>query len=230
MEDPASTQASQRSILGLTRELNQFRTQVLPHPSRGGSRGFPLYQRLFTLNLLNHNFTRRQAAASIQCSARSICRWTNRVIPYTMTGGIQRLDLTGSDQLLMAICFYIYPDATSDEACLFIHANGGDVYKRQAITKQCKELGLTRKRSSKEAIAAYSPSSLQRHRWYISLPPPLGMHDISVSRLIDIDETSFYLKQTQTKYGRSHTTCRTKYPGYYSRGGKNQCHHGSGSG
>ena len=35
--------------------------------------------------------------------------------------------------------------------------------------------------------------------------------------LIDIDETGFYLKDINTKYGRSHTTCRVRTTANYTR-------------
>ena len=36
-------------------------------------------------------------------------------------------------------------------------------------------------------------------------------------RLVDIDETRFYLKLFGTKYGRGHTSYRVRYPVYYKK-------------
>ena len=158
-----------------------------------------------------------EAANSINCFTRSIYRWVQRPFPYKMTGGRPRVHLTGADQLLLSLCLFIYPDASIDEIAAFIYANGGGIYERPTISTRCNELGLSRKRSSKESYAAFSPSSLQKYRWFMTLPPPLGVSGISVDKFIDIDETSFYLKNITTRYGRSHTTHRARYPAHYSR-------------
>ena len=47
------------------------------------------------------------------------------------------------------------------------------------------------------------------------LPPPLGVSGISVNKLININETSFYLKKISAKYGRSRITCRAHYNAHY---------------
>ena len=44
-----------------------------------------------------------------------------------MAGGRDREQLTGADQLLLSICVFIYPEASSDKIAAFIHSNGGDI-------------------------------------------------------------------------------------------------------
>ena len=73
----------------------------------------------------------RRAALSVGCSILSIRRWEQRIMPYRMAGGREREQLIGADQLLLSICLYIYPEASSDEIAVFIHSNGGDIYTRQ---------------------------------------------------------------------------------------------------
>ena len=53
--DPADTRAITRSRLGLNRETQRFRTGHYPHPSRGGTRGFPLWLRTVATNDLLEN-------------------------------------------------------------------------------------------------------------------------------------------------------------------------------
>lgn len=53
--DPADTRAITRSRLGLNRETQIFRTGHYPHPSRGGTRGFPLWLRTVATNDLIEN-------------------------------------------------------------------------------------------------------------------------------------------------------------------------------
>jgi len=45
MDDEANSRASQRSRLGLTRELQQERTDDPPHPGMGGANGYPVWYR-----------------------------------------------------------------------------------------------------------------------------------------------------------------------------------------
>ena len=138
-------------------------------------------------------------------------------MPYNMNNGIARQQLTDRDQLLFGTCIYIYPDASSDEIFAFVHVNGGEIYSPQFISKRCEELGLSQKRLSKESYAAFSASFIHQFNWFIILPPPLGVSGIFVNKLIDINETLFYLQITTTKYGRSQITCRACYPVHYTR-------------
>jgi len=215
--DPANTRAITRSRLGLSRETQRFRTGHYPHPSRGGTRGFPLWLRTVAINDLLQNRSYVRAAHRIECSTSSIRRWERRILPYRMTGGRQREQLTGPDQLLLSICIYIYPAASSDEIAAFIHASGGDIYTRPQISDRCNELELTRNRASKESYDAFSEASLRAYRWFTTLSPPLGIHNIPMHRLIDIDETGFYLKKCSSNYGRGHRTCRVRCPQHYRR-------------
>lgn len=43
--DPAKARAIDHSHRGFTQEVEDHRTRVLPHPSRGGSRGYPMWER-----------------------------------------------------------------------------------------------------------------------------------------------------------------------------------------
>ena len=65
---------------GLSRLIQQDR-EGLPHPSVGGTRGYPVFVREIEI-------TQAQAGLDpIVASQRSISRWmTERLIPYRMTG------------------------------------------------------------------------------------------------------------------------------------------------
>ena len=215
--DPANTRASARSFRGLDRELNQTRTDNHPHPHNGGSRGYALWQRVRALNSLLLYQDYDIAAQSIGCHPISVRRWEQRLTPYRMNGGRERQCITAEDQLLLSICLFIFPDASLDEISIFIVANGGQVCSRQIVSKRCNQLGLSRKRSSREAYAAFSPASIRKRIWFWNEPPPLGIRTVSTSSLIDVDETGFYLKDCVTKYGRSHTTVRVRHTSHYTR-------------
>ena len=215
--DPANNRARERSLRGLERELEEERTQNYPPPRNGGSRGYPLWVRVRAMHVLRMTNDYDMAAECVGCHPISIRRWEERLIPYRMNGGRERRSITAADQLLLSICLYIYPDASLDEICIFIIANGGDVYTRPLISKRCSDLGLTRKRSSREAYEAFSPSSIRRRLWFWSEPPPLGIIGVPTSSMIDVDETGFYLKDISNKHGRSHTTVRVRHTAHYTR-------------
>ena len=215
--DAANARAHARSARGLERELHQARTQNPPHPRFGGTRGYPIWERSRSLHSFHEHYNYGLAANVVGCHPSSVRRWENRLIPYRMTGGIQKSSITDADQLLLSICIFIYPDASSDEICIFIIANGGQVYTRQIVSRRCSEMGLSRKRSSREAYAAFSAASLRKLQWFWTEAPPLGIRGINMRLLMDIDETGFYVKSVATKYGRGHTTCQVRYPAHYTR-------------
>ena len=85
------------------------------------------------------------------------------------------------------------------------------------ITSRCNELELTQKRSSKESYDAFSIALIRSHAWFRTLPPPLGIHNIPIHQLIDIDKNGFYLKSYSSNFGRGYRTCRVLCPSYYRR-------------
>ena len=215
-DDPANARARSRSRLGLSRELQQDRTSLGSDPSIGGTRGYPYWFRIRALaHAANHGV--EHAAITWGCHVNSIKNWQARPIPYNMTGGSEREGLTGRDQLLLVICLFIYPHALADEICTFIVANGGDVYSRELITSRCNDLNITRKRVSKEAYDAFSPQALQKLERFQTLPPPLGVSGIDIWRLIDFDETGFYLSDRGGNYGRGYSCIRVRVPSHYTR-------------
>ena len=214
--DPANQRARHRSALGLSRELQQDRTDHPSSPSRGGSRGYPLWFRLRVLDTA-HTDDVIQASDQYGVSESSIYRWQERVLPYRMAGGEERADLVGYDLLLLALAITIYPCATLDEIATFILANGGDVYSNPQISERLQELQITRKRCAKEAYDAFSERTQRRVRWFMTLPPPLGVYRVLMRKLIDIDETGFYLKCCSPNYGRGLICQRVRNPSHYNR-------------
>ena len=102
----------------------------------------------------------------------SVRRWEIRLYHYRMTGGAPSISL------LLAICLYIYPHASSDEIAAFIVANGGDTYSCTEIPKRCKEIYLIRKACSHEAYCASLSGNTQKAVWFVTLPPPLGVRGL----------------------------------------------------
>jgi hypothetical protein len=170
-KDPANARAEARSKQGLSRELQQNRTDLPADPSKGGSRGYPVWARQDDLQQL-------QTGLPTRASASSLRRWTNHITPYQQTGNKARQNLTG-DQLLMSIFLFAWPEAEADEVATYIYNNSGNLYSRQDISSRMKDLDLTKKVASTEAYQAFKPRNVLRVQLFWSQPPPLGVRTIA---------------------------------------------------
>ena len=130
----AGRRSVERSKAGLSRELQVIRERHLSDPSRGGSCEYPKYEREEALQL-SEQVGVTAAVELVRASRSSLTRWRVRLDSYEMTGNRQWEVLTGRDQMLMVICYFIFPDADADEVAAFIYRNGGRLYSRPAIYK-----------------------------------------------------------------------------------------------
>ena len=211
IEDYETTRARKRSKYGLSRELSRERTQHNENPAVGGARGYPMWYRHYAIErVTNDGF---DVINEIPGSRASVYRWLDRMNPYQMTGNHERANLVGGDMLLMALAYYIWPDAHLNEVAAFIYNNGGGLYYDQEIQRRKQELGLTRKRSSVESFDAYSFENRMRCELFFSRPPPLGVVGLAIERLIDCDEASFALHKCDRKYGSAHSSMRVRVVG-----------------
>ncbi len=85
--DPANERAEIRSNLGLTRELQQPRTNVRRHPRFGGTRGYDTWFREDVLESAAETSVRIAAQRHRVCE-QSIRNWRERLHPYRMVGGM----------------------------------------------------------------------------------------------------------------------------------------------
>ena len=111
-----------RSLLGLSRELEVPRDRFDANPSRGGSRGYPLWYRIEVLEYANVHGAAVAATRFTPCQ-RTIEGWMERPIPYEMAGGRERSSLVGVDQMMLCIFLLAHPDADDDEVAVFIVNN-----------------------------------------------------------------------------------------------------------
>ena len=210
--DPADKEADVRREVGLSRVTGTTRA-VIPHPSVGGTRGYPVWHRLQDLE-------RAAEGLPTDASPSSHWRWTRRLLPYKMTGNHSSQTLVGADQLLMALCLSIWPDATADEIATFIYNEGGGVYSRAKIARRLKKLHVTRKVSSTEAYQAFLPNNLLRAELFWNTHPPTGVVSIPRRRFIDVDEFGISLERTNRKRGYALSFYRVRKPGHYTRNTK----------
>lgn len=101
-------EALERRHAGLPRQLQVERGSEFPHPSKGGSRGYPVWFRLEQL-------MKYHAGRPIDVDRKTIKAWLQNVNPKRMTGGRAKEALTGIDQVLLLIYFHAYPHATHEE-------------------------------------------------------------------------------------------------------------------
>ena len=216
----SSVQAQNRSNAGLSRQLQSERTNNTSHPSFGGSHGYPLHFRrdiLFYESLYGIEFVIRR----FNVSRATIYRWKHRIMPYQQTGNRQKQELTGFDQYLMSMCYFVHPRARNDEIATFIAVNGGTQgISRQAISRRSQELDYSRKRASLEAFEAYTPLNRMRCDLFFSEAPPVGIHTVPLHRCLDFDEAGFTLTSCESKYGKATTCIRVRDTGHYKKGQK----------
>ena len=116
---------------------------------------------------------------------------------------------------MLTIFLYIYLNASTDEICAFIVANGGEVCSREDIVKKIPVIGFDPTEIANRGIHILHCHKYKKCVWFVSLPLPLGVSGIQAARLIDIGDTRFYLKNIVTTYGQGHLSCRVIYPVHY---------------
>jgi transposase len=210
--------SQRRAHEGQNLETHVPRDTFASDPSRGGSAGYPLWYRLLCIQQIAQ-VGLDQAVLELRPCRRTLVSWMARIHPYQQKGGKPR-QLTGRDQLLLAIYITAYPDAEIEECAAYILNNGGGLHSVSTICRRMQELRLTRKRASIEAFQAFLPRNILRRDQFFGMPPPLGVSGIQRRRLIDVDECSISIEQTNRKTGRSHTTIRLRKPGHYVKGKK----------
>ena len=196
-------QAGARRVLGLPRILELNRGAPIPHPSRGGSRGYPVWFQEDQLWRYLNNLPFSVSQASIR-------RWIARIHPHRMTGNRESATIIGFEQFLMWMFLVAYPEAQDDEVAAFIAEHTGNIYKRNQISRRKKELGITRKRSSTEANQAFLPRNVLRRERFWTLPPPVGVAGVSRRFLIDIDECGLELDSTNRTHGSTFSGVRVR--------------------
>ena len=72
--DYKNGRALARLHLGLAREIETNRSDNHPHPERGESRGYALWERRRALGVLERSDSRNTASNYIGCSVRSLTR------------------------------------------------------------------------------------------------------------------------------------------------------------
>lgn len=211
--DPADLRARARRRVGAQRETQQTRAR-LHHPSRGGTRGYPVWFR--DLEIQQH----AQGLPPIAASPASIYRWMQQLAPYRMMGNKESEMLVGYDQFLLIVYTFAHPDALLEEIAAFIFRQGGGLYTPSQISTRLDELDISRKCASTEAHQAYLPQNVFKAQMFWTQPPPLGVVGIQRRKLVDFDEAAFSLEKINRKKGRASVGIRVRKRGHYTHGQK----------
>ena len=165
-------------------------------------------------------------------SSRTTQRWerlqeeVGHLRPCRRTGNSFRERMVGADLIYLALFSVFYPKCTIAEVNTFLYrANLGNptfaFYKQSQICFGEKLIGLSRKRASTTAYQALYPVNLQKRYEYWNYPFPLGIADISRSRIIDLDECGIEMESTVNRtYGKAYVGCWVNEVGPYSKSEK----------
>ena len=201
--------AKQRRNIGQTRETEALR-DVVPHPCRGGTRGYDVHYRIEQIRLHDQGLPTVASKAYIH-------RWKNQLISYRMTGNCKLKTIVGFDLFMMLQFLIAYPEADDDQIIAFIYNTTGHFFDRSQVSRRKKDLNITRKRASTEAYQAYTPRNQLKFEIFWSDPPPRGVAGVPRRRLADIDECGIELLRANKKYGCAVKGVRVSKPGNYSR-------------
>jgi hypothetical protein len=131
--DPADLEAWACAELGFSRQLKQPR-QVAPHPSLGGSSGYPVWHR-------EEQLERWDAGEVTDVSEWSLFHWTRCLKPYRQTGNRERSQIIGTELLDLVTYITAWPDAILDEMAHRQSGGGSAAVARQwqATRRQRRE-------------------------------------------------------------------------------------------
>jgi hypothetical protein len=210
--DSADLVAQARAETGLSCQLQQTRRE-LPHPRDGGSSGYPVWFR-------DAQLAKWHAGEATEVSAASLYRWEERCSPYRQTGAPARMAIVGVDMIHLATFLIAHSDSPMDEMAAFIYNEGGALYSNQRISERLKDLAITKKKASIEAFQALNEDVQLRVYTFWNYPPPLGIFQVSLFRLIDFDEFGVTLERCNRSCGWALKVFRVRKDGHYKVGRK----------
>jgi len=207
-----------------------------PHASRGIGKPYPKEFREYVMylhdnhpeQLRSHAVTEAQDA-NIHAVNRTIDRWLQRrgelghVRPFQRTGN-QRSTRELKGQALIDLALYraIHCKAFGYEVRAFL-------FNRNPTTPPCsasqlsraeKRLILTSVDASTTANHGYLPINLEKRTMYWEMDYPLGIADVDIADLIDMNEMGLFLESTNRKFGKTLRGLQADGQGPYNRGVK----------
>jgi hypothetical protein len=106
-------------------------------------------------------------------------------------------------------------DSTMDEMAAFVYNEGGELYSNQHTSESLKDLAVTKKKASIEAYQALNEDVQLRVYTFWNYPPPLGIFQVPLFRLIDFDEFGVTLEWCNRSCGWALEVFRVRKDGHY---------------
>jgi len=197
------------------RQSSRSKAGSAPHPSKGGSAGYPVPLREILVNLYQD---KKYVPPTMK---RSIQRWIkDGVEPKRQTGNKRKTVMMGEHLFLLALFKLIWPQATREECACFVtlYSADGRILTNTEITKGYQRLDLTVKKGSTTAYQAFTPKNTYLHFCFWNYNFPGGIKDVPMERLMDGDEMAFHLGDASQGYGHAVRGLRVRKAGNYSRG------------
>ena len=92
---------------------------------------------------------------------------------------------------------------------------GGVLYSNQRISEHLKDLAVTKKKAFIKAYQALNEDVQLRVYTFWNYPPPLGIFQVPLFRLIDFDEFGVTLERRNRSCGWALTVFRVRNDGHY---------------
>jgi hypothetical protein len=210
--DPADLVAQAQAEMGLLLQLQQT-CRVLPHPSRGGSSGYPIWVR-------KEQLEKWYAGEATDVSLASLYHLEERLLPHHQTGNRARTAIVRVNMIHLVTFLIAHSNSTMDEMAAFIYNKGGALYSNQHISEHLKDLEIMRKKASIKAYQALDEGVQLRVYTFWNYPPPLGIFQVPLFRLIDFDEFGVTLKRCNCTCVWALKVFHVRKDGHYKHGRK----------
>jgi hypothetical protein len=160
------------------------------------------------------------AGEATNVSLVSLYCWEEHLLPHRQTGNKARTTIVGVDMIHLVTFLIAHSDSTMDKMVAFIYNKGGALYSNQCISKHLKDLEITRKKASMEAYQALDEGVQLKVYTFWNYPPPLGIFQVPLFRLIDFDEFGVTLERCNRTYGWALKVFCVCKDGHYKHGRK----------
>mmetsp|Transcript_22774 Transcript_22774/g.51622 ORF Transcript_22774/g.51622 Transcript_22774/m.51622 type:complete len:152 (-) Transcript_22774:434-889(-) len=132
-------------------------------------------------------------------------------------GGKREQQMSGHHLYLLVLFKKIFPQASASQCAVFVACHSADnrVFTDREISAALNRLNFSRKKGSTTAYEAFSPRNLKRHFQFWNYSFPAGVVGVRRRDLIDIDECSFCVGDSDQTYGHAVKGLRVRKVGNY---------------
>jgi hypothetical protein len=203
------------------------------HPSQGGEAySDDMRQQVLQMNFNNYDLHDAPNLVALRGARKfpsySTCvRWihifnqTGEICPFRCTGNHHaEREVQGTDLEQLALYHSVFPKATISECRAYLYNIDPtkDSYSNLQVHRAEKLLGLKQRAASTTADLAFLPQNMTLQEYHWTEPPPLGMRDVPITDIIDIDEAGFFLEHSDQKFGKIVLSMRCSQNGVYGHG------------